>query len=297
MVKETQEEKNYRHQRCLNFKQNLIKLQFIAYGEINLPPSKKNIKRKKVSRLQPLPPPLPPPLLPPLPPPLLPPLPPPLLPLLTSKTTSETILKKKIEKKPATKLKKKKFLSFENALMYMRSVCLNGQLDWNKWCRNGKRPSNIPSQPYIIYKDKGWINWGHFLGTGNTRWKKGVFLSFEETLMFVRTLNISNEKEWRKWSTSSERPSNIPSKPDRTYKDKGWINWGHFLGTFSVKTVGIKKEFVCFKEALEISRSFEINSLREWQKKRKHLTTTYNIPTHPDKVYKEFKGYCHWLGY
>lgn len=32
-----------------------------------------------------------------------------------------------------------------------------------------KRPSNIPYSPNIAYKNKGWISWGHWLGTNNIR--------------------------------------------------------------------------------------------------------------------------------
>ena len=36
------------------------------------------------------------------------------------------------------------------------------------------------------------------------------------------------------------RPSNVPSNPDCTYKNKGWKNWKHWLGTDIVKEKLIK---------------------------------------------------------
>jgi len=36
--------------------------------------------------------------------------------------------------------------------------------------------------------------------------------------------------EWREYCKSGKKPINIPASPDKTYKNKGWISWGDFLG-------------------------------------------------------------------
>ena len=36
--------------------------------------------------------------------------------------------------------------------------------------------------------------------------------------------------EWKKWAKSTERPENIPSNPNRVYKNEGWINSADWLG-------------------------------------------------------------------
>ncbi|MEY4126766.1 MAG: hypothetical protein RL737_955, partial [Bacteroidota bacterium] len=36
--------------------------------------------------------------------------------------------------------------------------------------------------------------------------------------------------EWMKYRKSSEKPNNIPSNPNRVYKDKGWNGYADFLG-------------------------------------------------------------------
>lgn len=57
------------------------------------------------------------------------------------------------------------------------------------------------------------------------------FLSFEEAREFVRKLNLKNQKEWQRYSKSGKRPIDIPGRPSKVYKGKGWKNLHDFLGT------------------------------------------------------------------
>ena len=92
-----------------------------------------------------------------------------------------------------------------------------------------------------MYKDTGWTNWGDFLGIENVR--LGVeknFRSFEECRVFARSLQLSGLKAWEAWrKVPGNRPADVPSRPDRAYKDASWTNWGDFLGTGN--KVGRKK--------------------------------------------------------
>ncbi len=58
-----------------------------------------------------------------------------------------------------------KFLSFVDAKKYVRKQKLKTTEDWYNWCGNGKRPSNIPSNPNIHYKNLGWKGIRDWLGT------------------------------------------------------------------------------------------------------------------------------------
>jgi hypothetical protein len=49
------------------------------------------------------------------------------------------------------------FLPFEEARTFARSLGLKGTKEWNEWNRTGVRPANIPSAPYSVYADKGWL--------------------------------------------------------------------------------------------------------------------------------------------
>jgi len=59
----------------------------------------------------------------------------------------------------------KKWLSFEESRSFVRSKDIKSQIEWVRYCKAGKRPSNIPSAPYKVYINDGWKGWKDFLGT------------------------------------------------------------------------------------------------------------------------------------
>ena len=58
---------------------------------------------------------------------------------------------------------------------------------------------------------------------------KKDFVKFGEAKKQVKNLNL-NTSGWREYVKSGNKPSNIPSNPDKTYLDKGWKCWADFLG-------------------------------------------------------------------
>ena len=57
------------------------------------------------------------------------------------------------------------------------------------------------------------------------------FRTFSDAKKFIHSLNLKNQKEWREYCKSGKKPNDIPRHPDRSYKNKGWISWGDWLGT------------------------------------------------------------------
>ena len=51
----------------------------------------------------------------------------------------------------------------------------------------------------------------------------GHALSFKAARTFVRTLKLGSQKEWKEYSKSGERPSNIPGAPYVTYVEKNLV--------------------------------------------------------------------------
>ena len=71
------------------------------------------------------------------------------------------------------------------------------------------------------------------------------FRSFKEARKFVQSLNLKSRTEWEKYRKSGNKPDDISSHPDRTYK-KEWKGYGDFLGTGTIATYDM--EFVSFEE-------------------------------------------------
>lgn len=136
----------------------------------------------------------------------------------------------------------KEFLPFDKALVVAQSLGLANLKEWQAWCKAGMRPPNVPSRPDKVYKHDGWQGWGHWLGTPvpNKCLRATKFLEFDDALLIARSLGLAGNKEWQAWSKSGGRPANVPSAPNATYKNKGWKNWKHWLGTDIVKEKLIK---------------------------------------------------------
>jgi len=50
------------------------------------------------------------------------------------------------------------------------------------------------------------------------------YLPFPQARLFTHRLGFYRKREWTEWIHSGKRPAYIPSFPDTTYKNKGWIN-------------------------------------------------------------------------
>ena len=130
----------------------------------------------------------------------------------------------------AKKHRSSKKRSFTEARDYVRRLGLKSQKEWHEWCKSGQRPSDIRSHPEEVYKGKGWLSWGDFLGFDEGYDAGAEWRSFEDARDFVRSLKLKSVKQFREWSQSDDKPPDIPTTPHRVYKGKGWKTWGDFLG-------------------------------------------------------------------
>ena len=121
------------------------------------------------------------------------------------------------------------FISYNEAKAFVHKLKLPNQKAWNDYRKSEGKPSNIPSCPNRTYKGD-WEGWGEFLGNGNISPHRKSFLDYKDAKLIVSKLNIKSGREWRVFSSSGQRPSNIPSQPEVKYKNKGWKGWKDFLG-------------------------------------------------------------------
>jgi Integrase repeat unit len=120
-----------------------------------------------------------------------------------------------------------KLLAYSVAKEYVHKLNLKSKDEWFSYCSSGARPIDIPYNPSQAYKDS-WSGRGDWLGTGRIANQNREFLSFENARKYVRSLNLKSSHEWGDYSKSTKRPRNIPSTPDRYYKDK-WKGLGDSL--------------------------------------------------------------------
>jgi superfamily II DNA or RNA helicase len=185
----------------------------------------------------------------------------------------------------------RKYRPFKQARKFVRRLGLSSTAGWQEFCRSNQMPEDIPSNPGRIYKDKGWVGMGDWLGTGTIAPNKREYRSFTEARIFARGLGLKNQSEWRKFVKSGKLPDDIPAKPDNGYKNDGWVGIGDWLGTGRV--ANFNRSFRSFKEARKFARSLGLKSSLEWSSYSKSGKRPDDIPSAPNRTYQD-QGWINW---
>lgn len=205
----------------------------------------------------------------------------------------------------------RKYWNYDKAKIFVNKLTLKNYTEWSKYCKGlipglEKKPNEIPNAPHMRYKNEGWISWGDFLGTNTIADNLKSFKSFEEARVFARKLGLKSSTEWRKYvkrklQNHCIKPNDIPSSPDKVYEEKGWTNWGDFLGTSNVAS--FLQKYRDFQNARDFVRTLNLKSTKEWflytkGKIRNLDKKPKDKPTNPRAVYKN-QGWVSmgdWLG-
>jgi superfamily II DNA or RNA helicase len=204
------------------------------------------------------------------------------------------------------------FRPFQDARKFIRSLKLKNNTQWRAYCTGklnhlGKLPSDIPAAPDRTYRDQGWISYGDWLGTGNIGPGLRKFRSFIEARKFVRSLKLKGQKEWIAFTKGElpalgKLPIDIPATPSGTYSDKGWINFGDWLGTGYIGPR--QRKYRSFNDARKFARSLKLKSKTEWEAFTKGLMPHLgklpsDIPAAPSMgkyANNGWNGFKDWLG-
>ena len=222
---------------------------------------------------------------------------------MISETLSESDLAEQLSIKIWGKLSRFNWLPFEEARNLIRKQNLKNTIEFRKYQKDNLH-LNIPTNPHTVYKNDGWISVPDFLGTdyisnkarndpNNTHLH---FKDFKSARKFVRSFRFKNEKEWRDFRITEKRPINIPTNPQRVYKNDGWISISDWLGTNTIANQN--REYLSFEQAREFVRSLKLKTSKEWQAYSRSRRPT-NIPSLPNHKYKNdgWISMGDWLGY
>ena len=210
-----------------------------------------------------------------------------------------------------------KFLPFEEAREFARSLNFYTSASWEKFAKSDERAKNIPYAPYQTYKKewRGWKDWlrktdeiisEHLVPIDDTEVSKAIdaeideigseYLPYEQAREFVQKLGLKGLKKWFAYAKSNDRPKNIPSTPNQIYH-KSWTGYPDWLGTTRTRHT----KFLPFEEAREFARKISppINGSLEWEFYCRSGKRPNNIPSHPEVYYaqtKEWTNWYDWLG-
>lgn len=127
----------------------------------------------------------------------------------------------------------------------------------------------LPSKPDGIYKNKGWTNWYDFFGTK----MPFFYTTYSEAKNATEMLGIKSNQEYKKRYYENSR---LPSQPERTYKNKGWLNWYKFLGTIAPDI------YPTYLEASNAAMKLGIKTYTSYKKRYKEDS---RLPRQPNRNY------------
>jgi len=189
--------------------------------------------------------------------------------------------------------KNKKFRSFESSRKFVQTLNIRSKNKYNQYVKSEKFPKDIPRYPNEIYTNK-WINWGDWLGHERIADQLKQYRDFESARKFVRKLGLKSQSEWREYYKSGNKPDDIPANAYNSYRDKGWINWGDWLGHERISDNIKSENYLPWTDAKPIYRKlakeYGLKNGTDWEKFRKShkkLLEKLNLPQLPDRVYSK----------
>ena len=218
---------------------------------------------------------------------------------------------REIDLKCWDRLAKLSWRPFEEAREFARKLKLKSNLDWLAFCKGetphlGKLPADVPVKPHRAYANRGWAGIGDWLGTGRIANQFREFRSFREARAFARKLKLKSQAEWNalcegQMARLGRLPEDIPTKPFRTYANKGWAGMGDWLGTGRI--ADRLKVYRPFREARAFAGKLKLKNFSEWVAFTKGYMPRLgklplDIPAYPNQVYadKGWKDWGDWLG-
>lgn len=186
----------------------------------------------------------------------------------------------------------KEFWSYEKTSKYLVKHQINTRTKFRISAKGNLLPKEIPRNPERHYKKQNrWTSYGNFFGTGEIASYNKKFKKFEDTRKFVQSLNLNGWKEWNEYCQSGKKPTDIPSSPNKQYKNDGWKNYGDWLGTGIISVKEQSENYLTFDEARiearEIAKKLGITSTKEWIDAHKKGKIPDYLPRYPYDIYRK----------
>lgn len=209
------------------------------------------------------------------------------------------------------KQKYSKFKSYDEAKKFINTLGLNNYKEWKSYLVGELttlpiKPKDIPANPAGVYKSKGWIGIGDWLGTDAFPYAHQNYVPFKEAREFVRNLGLTSSVEWVQYCKDEldwldSKPDSIPANVVRKYEGNGWKGFKDFL--HSDKHRKNIKSFLKYKEAKTIVVNLGIKSEQDYldylsgKSEQKYGKPSKKLPENPRVIYRRqgWKGWKEFL--
>ncbi len=188
---------------------------------------------------------------------------------------------------------------FEDVSITVKALATSDKriIEYLRSISEGKKPNGgSPVDGIVSYKSLYKVDAEKFnkavqlivwdkLASGNWR-------SYDDAKKFIKKFKIDNVKKYNKEIKKINLPIDIPRSPQTSYKNKGWVSWGDYLGN---KNVALQKKiFLSYDEAKKIVHSLNYKSASTWRKEAKKGMTPIKIPKDPADTYKKQGSWVSW---
>jgi len=170
------------------------------------------------------------------------------------------------------------YRSYENAKKAVQKLGIKSESNYRI---NYREDPRLPSKPHITYRGRGWIDNYDFWGTE----RPNFYSAYNEAKNATQDLGIKSFIEYRQ---RYKEDSKLPSQPDGTYKNDGWVEWSDYFGTTDISN------YKTYEEAKKAARFLKIKSYTDY---RNRYAEDPRLPSKPDRTYnKEWKNFNDFLG-
>jgi len=121
----------------------------------------------------------------------------------------------------------KKYRSFAQARKFVQKLKLKSRTKWEKHCKSGELPDDIPKHPEDTYKNKGWKGVSDWLGTNYIPNKERKYLTGKEAKILARKVKkeifgdkVITMKDWAAAYKAGKIPKELPSSIHHVYGGK-----------------------------------------------------------------------------
>lgn len=174
------------------------------------------------------------------------------------------------------------YISYGEAKNIISKMGYNNLEEYKSDAKLGKIPNNIPNRPNRYYKNRGWVSWGDFLGTGRIANQLREFVSYDECKKFAKDNNIKTVTKWRKIN----KPNNIPRLPETHYEN---FSWSDLLGVEIISDNEKNKKYLKYQECVDYIKDMGFKSLTQYRKYVSENDIDF-LPMNPDNTFRN-KGY------
>lgn len=164
---------------------------------------------------------------------------------------------------------------------YAQSTVMNLEIkSRDEYRRYRLKDPKLPSNPERFYALQGWDGWGGFFNGS----KGLIYASYAEAQSAACKLAIRSQPDYKK---RRYEDSNLPAKPDETYRDRGWSTWYSFLKKSAPRVIASYEN-----AKLHVLR-LNITSRDEY---RVRYLEDPSLPSNPNQRYQN-NGWTNWYDF